>query len=269
MAYKQWARLTTTDFDALARSGAIAICPIGAIEQHGPALPVGTDSLLLQAVLDGLMTHADSLPSADVVVLPALWCSKSNEHVAFPGTVFLQRETLARVVEDIAASVARAGFKKLVFLNSHGGNSELLTTLIRDIHLATGLVTFLVELPRLLVVARPDAVPAGVFDIHAGHWEASMMMACYPDLVAGRNMRGLGSNLARGKVKASFDGFKFLRPGGRPVAVAWAATDYTDDGVIGDPTAADSSEGQRNLEAEVDLLCQVLHEIARFEYRSD
>ena len=119
---------------------AVVVLPIASIEQHGPHLPLYTDSLILDEVLRRtLAALPDHIP---VWVLPMLAYGKSNEHVGFAGTVTLTSETLIRVLKDIGASVARSRFRRLAILNSHGGNTEIIDFVIRDIREQTGLLVF-------------------------------------------------------------------------------------------------------------------------------
>ena len=264
MTCRRWRELPTTDFAGIDRSKALVVLPLGSIEQHGPHLPVGTDTLIVEAVVEGVIQR---LTDVDCLFLPTLWATKSNEHSAFAGTVFLSRETLCRVAEDIAGSVVRAGFHKLVFMNAHGGNAGLLDVLGRDIRQSTGLLTFGLELWGFYTM--PPATPGSPtpFDIHAGYYETSVLLARYPQLMEGRHFAGLGSNRERGRVAASFSGFKYLTPEGKPVNVPWVTGDYTSDGVVGDPTQASAVVGQLEFDKLVSTVCEVLREVAAFEYR--
>jgi creatinine amidohydrolase len=263
MTCRRWCELSTTDFANIDSGKTPVVLPIGSTEQHGPHLPVGTDTLIVEAVVEGVIQQ---LTGVDCLFLPTVWVSKSNEHSAFAGTVSLTREALSRVVEDIAGSVARAGFRKLVFMNGHGGNTGLLDLLGRDLRQSLGLLTFGLELPNFYSApAAPQGAPAP-FDIHAGYFETSVLLARYPQLMVGRRFAGLGSDRQRGKIAASFDGFKYLTPEGKPVNVPWLTGDYTDDGVIGDPGQATAAVGQLELDKLVKTVCEVLHEVAVFEY---
>lgn len=237
------------------------------MEQHGPHLPVATDALISEAVVEGVMKSMGE-EEIDLLLLPTLWCSKSNEHIAFPGTIFLSRETFVSVLEEISASVARAGFKKLVFMNWHGGNTDILAAAIRDIRQQTGLMTFAIDIVKMLGFRPPTTVPANSFNIHAGHYETSILLAAYPELMEERDYQELGSDMTRGKTAASFSSsdFQYLLPEGGPVSVGWVTTDLTEDGVIGDPSAASAADGQAELDAQVDLVCEILREVAAFEY---
>ena len=121
-----WKELSRAEFEVLSKDDTVAVLPIGSIEQHGPHLPVGTDTLIVGAIVESV---AQQLQDVACVFLPTVWCSKSNEHKEFAGTVLLTLDTLTRVLVDISASVARAGFRKLVFIN---GRRATLNTILKD-----------------------------------------------------------------------------------------------------------------------------------------
>src|SRR5688500_18048991 len=114
-----WADLTTRDFARLDPASTVAILPVAAIEQHGPHLPVSVDTSLVDGVIAAALPH---LPAAlPVLFLPTQQVGKSNEHQRFPGTLSLSAETTIRLWTEIGESVARAGVRKLLLFNSHGG----------------------------------------------------------------------------------------------------------------------------------------------------
>jgi len=228
-------------------------------------MPLLTDTIYMEGIVDGVMRELDD----DVahVVLPTVWCSKSNEHAAFPGTIFLSRETLANMLLDISACVARSGFKKLVLMNWHGGNTDFLASLARDIRHEYGLLVFVIDVVRLMGRYPPPSIEPGVFE-HAGSLETSIILALRPELLRGRQWEGLGSDMKRGKVAASFDrDFEYLAIEGGPVIMSWLTDDLSDDGVFGDPGPASAEVGVAELAREVSLICGMLREIAAFEYR--
>jgi creatinine amidohydrolase len=119
----------------------IIVQPLGAIEQHGPHLPLSTDSVVATAVAEAAVTQVGD--ELDVWLLPTLQFTKSNEHAWSPGTVWLSATTLLAVLDDIGRCVATTAAKRLVFLNGHGGNSSLLSVANRELRLKHGLMTFL------------------------------------------------------------------------------------------------------------------------------
>src|ERR1700712_4138210 len=162
-------------------SEAIAILPIGAVEQHGPHLPMSTDFIVADTLArDAVQTYGDQ---HELLLLPSLACTKSNEHAWAAGTLWLSASTLLAVLDDLARCLATTPVRKLVFLNGHGGNSALLQVASRDVRLAHGLQTFVMH-PSL----PPDhggVSPAAEMGmgIHAGVEETSVMMHLRPELV--------------------------------------------------------------------------------------
>jgi creatinine amidohydrolase len=161
---RRLARLSTTDIAAIDKHDAVVVQPIGAIEQHGPHLPVMTDAFVAEqlAALAANTLGAD----ANVWLLPPLSYGKSTEHLGWAGTMSLSSETLLAVCRDVGRSVAASGFTRLAFVNGHGGNPSLLDVAARDIRTETGLLVFLVTTGRL---GAPDGltVPDAGFSIHS------------------------------------------------------------------------------------------------------
>ena len=124
-------------------AGSTVVVPIGAIEQHGPHLPLAVDHVIADAAARAVVDRlGDEL---DVWVAPTLPYSKSNEHAWAPGTVWLSNDTMLRVLDDMARSLAFSGVQRLVFLNGHGGNTPLLSVVCREARLHHGLLTFVVH----------------------------------------------------------------------------------------------------------------------------
>lgn len=247
--------LTWTDIAALDKEEeGVVILPIGAVEQHGPHLPVITDTLIVTCVLDAALAQ---LP-ADVAawVLPPLNYGKSNEHGNFPGTVSLSTATLHAILADIAASVAKAGFRRLAFMNGHGGNSALIETAARDIRAETGLLCFCLQ-PALYVeppfTITPDEERYG---FHAGELETSLILALAPDLVrmerAPRHIPDFPSN----ETSLFFFG---------PASSAWLSDDWSVSGVFGDATRGSAEKGNALIDAAAERIAAIILSISRFE----
>src|ERR1700722_3719476 len=125
-AYLNWKQV-----DALQRDRTLLILPTAAIEQHGPHLPLATDTLINNELLGRAL---DLLPAdAPVYALPPICYGKSNEHLGFPGTLSVSSQTFLAVVRDLGASIEASGFKKVVLYNTHGGNTSLVDILARDL----------------------------------------------------------------------------------------------------------------------------------------
>jgi creatinine amidohydrolase/Fe(II)-dependent formamide hydrolase-like protein len=248
--------LTTEEVAALPKEEAAVVVVVSAIEQHGPHMPVVTDLLLGERLLALALERVPG--EAALWVLPSLAYGKSNEHVSFAGTVTLSAATLAAVVHDIGASVARAGFRRLVLLNSHGGNRTVLEYLARDVREATGLMVFPVSTFLLGLEFEPVSDEEARWGTHAGDWETSLMLALAPDLV----------HMDRAPGDPAYPGYErdteHLSPFG-PVAFAWKTEELSRTGAIGDPRRADAERGRDIASRTAARLAEVLAEIARFE----
>jgi creatinine amidohydrolase len=236
--------------------GAVAILPIGSVEQHGPHLPLSTDLVVADSLAkDVVAAYGDEI---DLLLLPTLAYSKSNEHAWSAGTMWLSATTMLAMLDDLGRCLATTPVERVVFLNGHGGNSALLQVASRDIRLAHGLRTFVMH-PSV----PPDQGGAGLaaelgMGIHAGIEETSVMLHLRPDLVRLElGVRSVPEHLA------SFERVGF----GKSVSFAWLSDDFGTDGTIGDPTGASAERGKARYEAMVETAAASLREIARFDPR--
>ena len=233
----------------------IFIQPLGAIEQHGPHLPLSTDSVVATAVAEAAVDQYGD--EVDAWLLPTLEYTKSNEHAWSPGTIWLSVTTLLAVLDDIARCVATTPAKRLVFLNGHGGNSALASVANREIRLKHGLMTFL---------AHPGVPPdqGGVspaselgMGVHGGTDETSIMLHLAPELVR--------MELAERRVPEKIALNQYVRFGGR-VSFGWLSNDFFPDGYIGDPTPATAELGATLFQGAVRGFGEALREIAAFDF---
>ena len=137
MASVMWKELTAADLRELASRDATVILPVASIEQHGPHLPVGVDTILCEAVCK-LAAEAvqDDMP---IVVAPTLWCGMAEHHMAFGGTFTFDIPTYRAVILAVLKSLARHGFTKVFIVNGHGGNISALAAFLADFEMETGL----------------------------------------------------------------------------------------------------------------------------------
>jgi creatinine amidohydrolase len=241
--------LTWTDIRDLEKEKGVLLLPVGAIEQHGPHLPVATDTLLVTNILK----RALQLLPQEVAAwrLPALSYGKSNEHEAFPGTISLSGETFLAVLKDIARSVARAGFRRLAFVNGHGGNSALLEVAARDIRAETGLMVFCVQPAFWIEPPFKLSEEEKQYGIHAGELETSLVLALQPGIVK--------------MDKAVKHYMKPPMPLFGSVSVAWLTPDWSETGVFGDATAANPDKGIALLDYASQRLAEIISKISHFE----
>ena len=255
MPARAWLDLTTDDCRDGALRGAVAVLPVAAVEQHGPHLPLGTDTLIAQGYLD---RAAALIPDGlDVLLLPVQAVGKSDEHAGFPGTLTLTAETALRAWTEIGASVARAGCTRLVIVSAHGGNSAVID-LVAGALRGLGLVAVTTSWSRL-------GVPDGLFPedeirhgIHAGGIETALMLALRPDLVRLDRAADFAP-----RTVAMVREFAWLRAG-RPAAFAWRAEDLHPSGAIGDATLGTAEAGHRLLDHGARAFAALLAEVARF-----
>ncbi len=256
-----WQDLATTDFARVHPARSIALLPVAAIEQHGPHLPLATDALINQAVVARALQQLP--PSASVLVLPALNIGDSLEHTAFPGTLSADLESLLGLWLAVGRAVARAGVKKLVIFNSHGGQRAHVDLAALRLRVAHGL---------LVVRAHSFSfgVPPGLFEadelahgLHGGAVETSLILHLRPDLVrrhALTDFPSLGATLAR---RGGWLGAE------KPVGLGWMTQDLNPHGACGNAAAANAEHGALLLDHLAQRLVDLLAEVQAMPVRAD
>jgi creatinine amidohydrolase len=214
---------TATTQDERDRGAHIAVLPVGSCEQHGPALPLITDTLIACLI-------ARSVAEAnDLFLLPPITISCSHEHAGFAGTVSISARTLHAIVEDIRESLRRSGISKLVLVNGHGGN-YVLSNVTREANVGGSLVT--------LFPARDDwdtaRCEAGIVtstseDMHAGELETSLLLHAHPEVI--RQEQQPPDHMATTRTHLLVTGMRA----------------YTDSGIIGRPSLATPEKGEAVL----------------------
>jgi creatinine amidohydrolase len=256
MPHRFWGELTTKDFEGLDPERAIAVLPVAAIEQHGPHLPVCTDT----AIADGMIAETlKRLPDdLQVLVLPTQAVGKSNEHIRSPGTLTLSATTAAAAWTDIGESVARAGLRKLVMINSHGGNASLLEVVARELRVRCQMLAVHSSWSRLGRPAGMYTPEEEVVGIHGGDMETSLMLHFRPDLV--RMDKAI--NFAPTTIEISKT-FSILRPTGVN-AFGWIAQDIHPEGAAGDASKGTAEKGRLTAEFQAEAFIRLLRDVAGF-----
>lgn len=251
-----WQDWTTTDFATLDADRDVALMPVAAIEQHGPHLPVCVDATINRGVIAATAPHLSD--GFRTVVVPMLAIGKSDEHGDFPGTLTIGAETLLACWRDVAASVLRAGLRKIVVLNSHGGQPQLVDILVRDLRIRHG---------ALAVAASTYGfgAPAGLFDpeelrydIHAGAVETSIMLHLNPGAVrreALANFASTGPSFERDYAELRLEG---------ATGIGWMARDINPAGAVGDATLASAEAGRACVDHAARALARLLEDVSRF-----
>src|SRR3979490_1529873 len=251
-----WWDLTTQDFSNLDAERVVAILPVGAVQQHGPDLPVR----VVAAINAGIVARAVELMPADcpALVLPMLPVGKSDEHLAFPGTLTLSYETLARVWYEIGESVHRAGIRKILFLNSHGGQPQLLEIVCRDLRVKLGMFAASAMWPRLIDMDDLFKADENRHGIHGGQSETSVMLHLHPDLVEmnrAENFVPLSVQIERESEMLGPEGAARFR---------WQTQDLNPKGACGDATKATADLGKLPVERAPTRLLALIYEISRY-----
>jgi creatinine amidohydrolase len=234
LPYLSWTQVTALPD----RENTVIVLPVGAIEQHGPHLPCSVDSVISSGVLGKAL---ERLPAeVRAFGLAPITYGKSDEHLHFPGTMTLTGPTLLATITELGESVYRAGFRKLLLANGHGGQPQVLEMAARELRLRHGdFVIVPYHVSRL-----PNSSGKYISDqerklaMHAGHSETALMLALAPETV---HMECAVANFP-----LPFPS-KILSGDGRP-ACAWTARDFGPSGVIGDPLSATREQGEDILD---------------------
>ena len=256
MPIHHWAELTTDAFRTRDMRRAVAVLPVAAIEQHGPHLPLATDTL----IAEGYLARLAALPAddLDVLLLPVQAVGKSDEHDGFPGTLTLSTATALAAWTGLGDAVHRAGCGKLVLVTSHGGNSGLIDLVAGDLRGRHAMVAVTTAWSRF-------GYPDGLFPedeirhgIHGGGIETALMLALRPDLVRLGQIADFTPRTA-----AMTRTFTHLRAG-RPAAFAWKAEDLNPAGAIGDARLGTAEAGAIALDHGARAFLELLRDVDRF-----
>lgn len=245
MASVLWKELTAEDLRAKARANAIVVLPVASMEQHGPHLPVGVDTILCEGVCKAAAEAAATVP---VVVAPSLWCGMAEHHMAFGGTFTFDIPTYRAVLRSFLGCIARHGFKRALIVNGHGGNIAALNAFLPELTTETGLKLYVCTYFDL---ARQPLAP--LLDDqenvrHACEVETSMMMVLAPETVKHERLPDafglLGDDPRKDFPAARFHSFRDLTP----------------SGVIGDARRASRQKGEKLFALCVEGLAALLED---------
>jgi creatinine amidohydrolase len=216
-----------------------------------------TDTAIGRAYIDAVVKRLPAdLPAT---FLPIQAIGKSNEHIAFPGTLTLSAETALRAWLDIGESVARAGVRKLVIVNSHGGNVSLIDIVARELRVRHGMLAAFTSwswLGQPQDVFPPDEIRLG---IHGGDIETSLMLALHPDLVGMAKAEDFRP--VTYEMEARFSQLRTGRPGG----FGWMAQDLHPAGVAGNAAAATPEKGRASAAFAAEAFIALLQDVAAFD----
>ena len=231
-----WQDLTTVEVEELDPETTVAVLPVGAVEQHGPHLPLATDAVIAEEVARRGVEAAEGVPA---YLLPLMPVGKSNEHLQYPGTLTFGPETLIALWREIGESVARAGIRKMMFINAHGGQPQVMEIVARELRVHRQMLCVTTSWWHM---GLPDGlVPEDErrHGIHGGLVETSMVLHLRPELV---NMeRADDFRPVMAEIQA--DNEKLTYVGG--VGIGWQAQDIHPAGVAGNAAAANAAIGRQ------------------------
>jgi creatinine amidohydrolase len=233
----------------------VVLLPVGAVEDHGPHLPLSTDNIIVEAICLETARRAQG----EALVMPSVAYGLDEHHMDFPGTVSIGIQTLISYVADVALSAARHGFTHILIVNGHGSNTSIVDLAARRVVTETGVICGAMSPSAAIdpTLAEPSLSRmrrSGAGGIaHAGEYETAMMLHLRPDLVQmDRAVREMG------QLKLAF----FSWDHATPSILAWQDwwSRMSESGVCGDPTVATAEFGQALFDTTVDNFVRFLRE---------
>ncbi|MEP9350855.1 creatininase family protein [Xanthobacter sp. KR7-225] len=256
--FARWQDLTSPRLAQAAAAGdAIAVLPLAAVEQHGPHLPLGTDLVICEGYLARIAPLVP--PRLTVLALPVQAVGKSDEHLSFPGTLSLTPEAALAAWLEIGDCVAAAGIRRLVILNTHGGNVPVMDLFARKLRARHAMLAVMASMHRF-------GYPEGLFGaderahgIHGGEIETSLMLAFRPDLVD----MGQAADFApfSRQMEARFTHLR----ANHPIGFGWMSEDLHPSGAMGDARGATAAKGEAAADFGARAFVELLADVAAFD----
>lgn len=247
----RWHDYTWEEIEAFAKRDTVIVIPTGSVEQHGFHLPLFTDTYIVSEIAErAVIVAKEKVP---VLLAPTIVFGCSKHHIGFPGTLTLRDETFVSLATEVGESIIQNGFRRLFFLNGHGGNMAPLQLVVNRLRqLAEGKVLCVAanywDFIRDVVQKTRRSLPGGI--AHAGEFETAVIMALKPSLVKTEKMR-------REIPRTPGEYWDFDWYGRAKVMLGFTLKDLSSSGVLGDPTVATKQTGEKVLDAAVE-------EIAKF-----
>lgn len=256
----KWEHLTRDEISAIDKDSAIVLLPTAATEQHGAHLPVGTDSIILSTLIDKFIEE-EEFEEGSLIFAPQLCIGKSNEHMGFAGTLTFGTQTYYAMLHDIVKAISISGFKKLVLLNSHGGNTDMLNMISRDLRIDFGMEVFVFDwwFTPFWNKGLEELKQSGTYGVfHACELETSLMLYACKETVH------MELAVDEDPVESLRDN-DFVTVFG-PYNAGWKTSDVTKSGVIGAPTYATEEKGKQLFSYAVKELKNIITAFAKTKY---
>ena len=243
-----WADYRTTEFNGIDPENVIAILPTAAIEQHGPHLPVGTDTMIAEGMLAELRTRCPD--DLDIRILPVQAVGKSNEHLHARGTLTYTAETALGAWREIGLSVARAGLRKIVIVNSHGGNLDLISILSRELRVDAGMLAVKCQWGNFGAPEGLFSEQEMAFGIHGGDRETSLMLHFRPETVDMTKAIDFPSTAETATI-----------PPIGPISYGWVSSDLNTDGTVGEAHLGTAEKGAASCSHQISGFIDLLRKV--------
>jgi creatinine amidohydrolase len=252
-----WHENRFCDFSGADLANTIAVLPVAATEQHGSHLPLGTDTFIMEGYL--ARVKAQLPQTGNVIFLPTQTIGQSREHIAFAGTLTLRTETALQSWLELGESIALTGIKKLIIINSHGGNSSIIDLVSRELRIRHKMLAVIASWSRF-------GYPDGLFSpqeithgIHGGDIETSLMLSFRPDLVRCDEMKNFIP--ATIEMERKFKQLNATRPAG----FGWMAQDLHPSGTMGDASLATAVKGERATDFGTKAFLELLDDVRELD----
>jgi creatinine amidohydrolase len=246
-----WQNLRRGEIEEAAKAGAVVIVPIGSTEQHGPHLPVDTD---IRSSSEIARRAAERVTEFPVLIAPPVWSGYSPHQMHFPGTITLRADVFIELLVDVGTSIAQHGFRKILFLNGHGGNRGLVLTAtmkLSEAGVEVAAATYWDMITEEINQIRSG--PVGSTG-HSCELETSTQLAIQPENVD--MSQAVGQLRTKRSRFFSNDMVEAHRVFFSPKASRTVVT----NGVAGDPQYASAAEGEGFLEAAANAVATFLRE---------
>ncbi|MEE4346224.1 MAG: creatininase family protein [Paracoccaceae bacterium] len=240
-----WAQYRAPEFALIDPRETIAILPTAAVEQHGPHLPVGVDMMIAEGMLAALRRQCPE--DLDIRILPVQAVGKSNEHLHAAGTLTLSAQTALAAWVEVGLSVARAGVRKIVIVNSHGGNLDLVSILSRELRVRAGMMAVKCQWSSFGQPAGMYPPRELTYGIHGGDVETSIMLALHPELVDMGAARDFTSSAEGAPI-----------PPVGPISLGWISADLNPAGTVGNAAVATAEKGEATIRHQVSGLIAMM-----------
>jgi creatinine amidohydrolase len=247
-------KLSWQEVERLDRENTLIIIPTGAIEQHGPHLPIDTD-IFNSVTISEEVARTFLSNDKSVLLAPPIWWGTSPHHLGFPGTLSLRANTMSSIVADLISSLLPHGFFRFLILNGHGGNAGILTATVSQMNEKLGIsipvLSYWTMIKETLIAIGES--PIGGMG-HACEMETSLMLHLRPELVH--------MELAVKEIPVEFTTRSSIdfRAGG-PVGIPLDFKRDSEHGVMGDPTVASAEKGARIFKDATESVVSLVNEL--------